>query len=250
MDTGAGGEALRKTLTELLKETHERRPSYDPSRMVCPWVDLYPDRRLRSVYPGKTFSPEEFIRAEIATETARLRGLQEFLLRESSAGSAELAAGLDALEASLPFNCEHVVPQSWFRKREPMHGDLHHLFACEVPCNSFRSNIPYMDFPQFDEVHREDCGLREDNGFEPEHHRGAVARATLYFLLRYPKLVGDNEEFTRDRLPILLDWHQREPATEYELHRNAAITEIQGNRNPFTDHPEWAPDIDFSEVWA
>ncbi|MGC0378946.1 endonuclease [Streptomyces sp. SAI-229] len=250
VDTGAGGEELREALAELLKETHERRPSYDPSRMVYPWVDLHPDRRLRSVYSGKTFSPEEFIRADIAAETARLRGLQEFLLRESSAGPAELAAELDALEASLPFNCEHVVPQSWFRKREPMRGDLHHLFACEVTCNSFRSNIPYMDFPQFDEARREDCGLREGNGFEPAHHRGAVARATLYFLLRYPKLVGDNEEFTEDRLPILLDWHQREPATEYELHRNAAIAEIQGNRNPFIDHPEWATDIDFSEVWA
>lgn len=250
VDAGAGGAALREALTDLLKETHERRPSYAPSRMVYPWVDLHPDRRLRSVYSGKTFSPEEFILADIATETARLRGLQEFLLRESSAGPDELAAELRALEAALPFNCEHVVPQSWFDRREPMRGDLHHLFACEVNCNSFRSNIPYMDFPQFDEVHRDDCGLREGNGFEPEHHRGAVARATLYFLLRYPKLVGDNNEFTRDRLPILLDWHQREPATEYELHRNAAIAEIQGNRNPFIDHPEWAPNIDFAEVWA
>ncbi|MEU9576145.1 endonuclease [Streptomyces chilikensis] len=250
VDAGADGEELRRTLTELLEETHERRPSYKPSRMVYPWVDLHPDRQLRSVYSGKTFGAEEFIRADTAAETARLRGLQEFLLRESSVGPAELAAELDALEASLPFNCEHVVPQSWFHEREPMRGDLHHLFACEVACNSFRSNIPYMDFPQFDEVHREDCGLREDNGFEPEHHRGAVARATLYFLLRYPKQVGDTKELTRDRLPSLLAWHEREPVTEYELHRNAAIAEIQGNRNPFIDHPEWAAAVDFSEVWA
>ncbi|MDH6229031.1 endonuclease [Streptomyces sp. MJP52] len=250
VDAGADGEELRRALTELLEETHERRPSYKPSRMVYPWVDLHPDRQLRSVYSGKTFGAEEFIRADTAAETARLRGLQEFLLRESSVGPAELAAELDALEASLPFNCEHVVPQSWFHEREPMRGDLHHLFACEVACNSFRSNIPYMDFPQFDEVHREDCGLREDNGFEPEHHRGAVARATLYFLLRYPKQVGDTKELTRDRLPSLLTWHEREPVTEYELHRNAAIAEIQGNRNPFIDHPEWAAAVDFSEVWA
>ncbi|WP_166028339.1 endonuclease [Streptomyces chilikensis] len=250
VDAGADGEELRRALTELLEETHERRPSYKPSRMVYPWVDLHPDRQLRSVYSGRTFGAEEFIRADTAAETARLRGLQEFLLRESSVGPAELAAELDALEASLPFNCEHVVPQSWFHEREPMRGDLHHLFACEVACNSFRSNIPYMDFPQFDEVHREDCGLREDNGFEPEHHRGAVARATLYFLLRYPKQVGDTKELTRDRLPSLLAWHEREPVTEYELHRNAAIAEIQGNRNPFIDHPEWAAAVDFSEVWA
>jgi len=45
----------------------------------------------------------------------------------------------DALEAAgLIFNCEHVVPQSWFAKRKPVRGDLHHVFACEPGCNSFR----------------------------------------------------------------------------------------------------------------
>jgi endonuclease I len=51
--------------------------------------------------------------------------------------------------AELRFNCEHVVPQSWYAKAEPMRGDLHHLFACEPRCNSFRSNIPYFDFADF-----------------------------------------------------------------------------------------------------
>jgi endonuclease I len=41
------------------------------------------------------------------------------------------------------------VPQSWYAKAEPMRGDLHHLFACEPRCNSFRSNIPYFDFADF-----------------------------------------------------------------------------------------------------
>ncbi|MBT2511438.1 endonuclease [Streptomyces sp. ISL-98] len=251
IDESVNGNALRRALTDLLEETHERRPSYAPSRMLYPWVDLHPDHLLRSVYSGKTFTAEELIRADAAAEAARLKGLQEFLLRESTAGSAELAAELDALEASLPFNCEHVVPQSWFAKREPMRGDLHHLFACEPECNSFRGNIPYIDFPGFDEVVREDCGMREKAGFEPEHSRGAVARATLYFLLRYPKTVGDTaQEFPEERLPVLLDWHENEPVTEYELHRNAAIAEIQGNRNPLIDHPEWARNIDFSGVWS
>ncbi|MFF8972760.1 endonuclease [Streptomyces sp. NPDC014995] len=254
IDDGADGDALRRALTGLLEESHERRPSYKPSRLLYPWVDIHPDRLLRSVYSGKTFTAEELIRADAAAEAARLRGLQEFLLRESTAGPAELATELDVLEASLPFNCEHVVPQSWFAKREPMRGDLHHLFACEPACNSFRGNIPYMDFPGFDEAVREDCGMRERTGFEPEHSRGAVARATLYFLLRYPGLVGDEagdeaKEFPEERLPVLLEWHDDEPVTEYELHRNAAIAEIQGNRNPLIDHPEWARTVDFSGAW-
>ncbi|WP_318204803.1 endonuclease [Streptomyces sp. SCL15-4] len=250
VDADSDGEALRQALTTLLEETHGPRPSYKPARMLYPWVDLHPDRLLRSVYSGKTFTAEELIRADAAAEAARLQGVQEFLSRESTASADELIAELDALEAALPFNCEHVVPQSWFAKREPMRGDLHHLFACEPACNSFRGNYPYMDFPGFDEAVRADCGMREKSGFEPEHSKGAVARATLYFLLRYPGLVGDRPaEFPEERLPLLLDWHESEPVSEYELHRNAAIAGIQGNRNPLIDHPEWVRSIDFSGVW-
>ncbi|MFI2422656.1 endonuclease [Streptomyces sp. NPDC018955] len=250
VDPGSGGGALRDALTGLLTETHGPRPRYKPMSMVYPWVDLHKDGRLRSIYSGKDFSVEELIRADAAVAEARLARVQELLLRESTAGPAEFEAEFDALEASMPFNCEHVVPQSWFARKEPMRGDLHHLFACEVGCNSFRGNFPYFDFPDFDEAVREDCGMREDVGFEPEEGRGAVARATLYFLLRYPGQVGDAaREFPAERLPVLLKWHEGEAVSEYELHRNATIAEVQGNRNPLIDHPEWARAIDFTGVW-
>ncbi|WP_149551238.1 endonuclease [Streptomyces marokkonensis] len=244
------GSALRRSLTALLTETHEPQPRYKPMRLVYPWVDLHKDGRLRSIYSGKDFSAEELIRADAAVAEARLAQVQELLMQESTAGPAEFEAEFDALEASLPFNCEHVVPQSWFAKQEPMRGDLHHLFACEVGCNSFRGNFPYFDFPDFEEAVRDACGMRESTGFEPQDGKAAVARATLYFLLRYPGQVGDAaREFPEDRLPVLLRWHESEAVTEYELHRNAAIAEIQGNRNPLVDHPEWAHEIDFTGVW-
>ncbi|HLL32793.1 MAG TPA: endonuclease [Streptomyces sp.] len=244
------GDALRRALTDLLTSTHTPRPRYDPTRMVYPWVDLHKDRKLRSIYSGRTFTAEELIRADAAVAKARLARVRELLLQESTAGPAEFAAEFDALEKSMPFNCEHVVPQSWFAHREPMRGDLHHLFACEVGCNSFRGNFPFFDFPHFMEAVRDDCGMRENVGFEPENGKGAAARATLYFLLRYPREVGDVErEFPKDRLPVLLRWHETEAVTEYELHRNAAIAQLQGNRNPLIDHPEWAREIDFTGVW-
>ncbi|MFJ7073486.1 endonuclease [Streptomyces sp. NPDC098781] len=244
------GDALRRALTTLLADSHEPQPRYKPMRLVYPWVDLREDGRLRSIYSGKDFSAEELIRADAAVTQARLAHVQELLLLESTAGPAEFEEEFDTLEASMPFNCEHVVPQSWFEKREPMRGDLHHLFTCEVGCNSFRGNFPYFDFPDFEEAVREECGMRESVGFEPERGKGAVARATLYFLLRYPGQVGDvAREFPEDRLPVLLRWHENEAVTEYERHRNAAIAEVQGNRNPLIDHPEWAREIDFSGVW-
>ncbi len=46
-------------------------------------------------------------------------------------------------------------------------------------------------------------------------------------------------------MQTLLQWHRDDPPAAYEKHRNAAIYEKQGNRNPLIDFPEWADSIDF-----
>ncbi len=242
--------SLRLALTEHLEATHERRPAYKPMRLLYPWVDLHPDEKLHGIYSDKGFTPQELMEADAAMEAARIGRWQEFMLHESAPGREAVEAELDLLEASLPFNCEHVVPQSWFAKKEPMRGDLHHLFACESTCNSFRGNIPYFDFPDFEEVVRHACGRRDPGRFEPSAGKGPVARATLYFLLRYPGRIGDEaRELQRSGLEMLLSWHGQHPVGVYEQHRNAAIAEMQGNRNPLIDHPEWAEEIDFAGAW-
>ena len=69
--------------------------------------------------------------------------------------------------------------------------------------------------------------------------------------MRYPGQIGDEaRELQRERLRLLLDWHATNPVDEYERHRNAAIAETQGNRNPLIDHPEWATRIDFDAGFA
>jgi endonuclease G len=235
-------------LSALLAETHTTRLPYSPSRHVYPWVDLHdtaPERTLRSIYSGKSFSPAQLIENDFAIERER-EAVREAMHRPGILGAESIAAGEDFLEASLPYNCEHVVPQSWFGKREPMRGDLHHLFACESGCNSFRGNIPYFDFDDYEEAVRSACGKREEGRFEPGAGKGAVARATLYFLLRYPGQINQSpKEYTAERIDILLRWHDQYPPDDYERHRNMAIFELQGNRNPLIDHPDWGAKIDF-----
>jgi endonuclease G len=69
--------------------------------------------------------------------------------------------------------------------------------------------------------------------------------------MSYPGQVGDEaRELQRERVSTLLDWHRAEPVEEYEHHRNAAVAELQGNRNPLIDHPEWAERIDFDASFA
>jgi endonuclease I len=227
LDPDAEASALFSALSALLEGTHGVRPSYSPAVELYPWVDLQPDGKLRSVYTEEEFDPETLIEEAAGIEAQR----------------AAAAVSEAELEQLLPYNCEHVVCQSWFEHHEPMRGDLHHLFTCESKCNSFRGNFPYVDFADFLEVVREACGKREDVGFEPSSQKAPVARATLYFLLRYPKLGVYSEE----RLAMLLDWHETAPVSEYEHHRNAAVFEKQGNRNPLIDHPEWARRIAFAD---
>ena len=105
------------------------------------------DGTLRSLYTAETFQPEELVQADaVVLQTRMARLMQATML-----SGTHLSALEAQLAAELPFNCEHVVPQSWFAEEEPMRGDLHHLFACESRCNSFRSNTPYAEFADFPE---------------------------------------------------------------------------------------------------
>ena len=161
-----------EALSTLLESTHRQSPRYSPADELYPLVDLQPDGKLRSLYTEEVWEPEELIEeaAELESQRASLR---------ASAGEAQV-------EEMLGYNCEHVVPQSWFDHDEPMRGDLHHLFTCERKCNSFRGNTPFTDFPDYLQVVRESCGKSEGSGFEPWRGKGPAARATLYFTLRYP----------------------------------------------------------------
>lgn len=224
-----------RSLSALLEQSHSKRLNYEPSKHVYPWVDVRPNGKVQSIYSGFEADPEFFVQAD--AEVDRLRAEARSALQERGVlESTQLEA---MLEAQFQYNCEHVVPQSWYSKQEPMRGDLHHLFSCEPRCNSFRSNFPLVQH----ELERtmQDCGRVEDETFEPKGGKGAVARATLYFMLRYPGVVGNR--YSGRRLETLLRWHRQCAPDEWERHRNAAIFVLQGNRNPLIDFPEWADQL-------
>jgi endonuclease G len=243
------GKLLFQQLHHLLEKTHTTRLTYDIARHqhLYPRVDLHPDKMLRSIYTGQAYEPETIIRKDFEIQERLLASAREELLRMANMNEAALAGHLDILAAAAAYNAEHVVPQSWFAGQYPMKADLHHLFTCEAACNEFRGNTPFFEFPDFRQAIRPGCGKKEANKFEPSQGHGAVARATLYFLLRYPKQINNNtKEYTSDRIGMLIDWHEKNPVSQYELHRNAEIFKVQGNRNPLIDYPGWAGRIDLS----
>ena len=61
----------------------------------------------------------------------------------------------------------------------------------------------------------DNCGKRETLGFEPKRAKGIVARATHYFMIRYPKV---KVPYRGSSLTNLLAWHLEEPPSVFEYH--------------------------------
>ncbi|RAK18946.1 endonuclease I [Anoxybacillus vitaminiphilus] len=235
---------------ELVKKTHKRRLPYFFSKdeYLYTWVDLQPDGSVKSIYSGEHKDPEMLIVQDYETIRKRYEQFLQ-LLRMTRKAKFDVGKKMISIEKQFKFNTEHVVPQSWFGAREPMKGDLHHLFVCQPECNTTRSNFPYADFPFYEpespaEPIRNHCGVANNEYFEPEYGKGTVARAMMYFLLRYPNEIRKPFRKKID-ISLLVQWHQQFPVTIYEKHRNWAIYRIQGNRNPFIDFPTLAERIHF-----
>ncbi|GMB08265.1 endonuclease I [Thermolongibacillus altinsuensis] len=244
LDENGDGAQLFTRYHELVKRTHIRRLPYFLSKdcYLYTWVDLQPDGTVKSIYSGEKKDPRAIILQDYETIQKRYQQFLQLLKKAKKGDFDDLEQKVRKIEKELKFNTEHIVPQSWFGAKEPMKGDLHHLFVCEPKCNSTRSNFPYADFPFYEpesplEVIQNHCGVAAYEYFEPEHGKGAVARAMFYFILRYPKAI--KKPFREKiNLSLLIQWHEQFPVTTYEKHRNAAIFRIQGNRNPFIDQPD------------
>lgn len=136
------------------------------------------------------------------------------------------------------FNCEHTFPQGFFSQAQPMRGDIHHLFPTDGPTNSRRSNHPFgvVTNPTWT-----GGGSKYGNStFEPrDAHKGAAARAMLYFVTRYQ----DYSNFFAPQEAILKQWHDQFPPNTFEIGRNQGIFQLQNNRNPYVDYPQFADRI-------
>ncbi|WP_052590568.1 endonuclease I family protein [Halobacteriovorax marinus] len=136
-------------------------------------------------------------------------------------------------------NCEHTWPQSKFTRTQSGHqkSDLHHLFPTDSKANSTRGNHDFGEVrngkdpaPNCDESQVSSSGNRV---FQPAvNHRGNVARAMMYFAIRY------NGKIKADTERIFRKWHQEDPVDAAEIARNNGVYDVQKNRNPFIDYPE------------
>jgi len=138
------------------------------------------------------------------------------------------------------FNREHVWPNS--RGGSAVEADIHMTRPALAAENGSRGNSFYVE------------GMASStNGWDPaaedfglEKYRGISARVIFYCVIASSSLSlvdltnDDTGNNTMGKLSTLLDWNLRYGIDSTETQRNEAAQTIQGNRNPFIDHPEYA----------
>ncbi|WP_156907046.1 endonuclease [Epilithonimonas caeni] len=171
----------------------------------------------------------------------------------------------------LGWNREHMMPQSSFNSAYPMYSDLFFVIPTDARINQLRSNYPYGKAGSTVYYNFTNGSKQAANGtpnatytgrvFEPiDEFKGDIARSLLYYAVRYEGKLGsfnyttNAADPTKDQNPLdgteekayenwyiamLLYWHQLDPVSQREIDRNNSVFNIQKNRNPFIDHPEW-----------
>lgn len=185
-------------------------------------------------------------------------------------GQAILYTPPFAWTPTTPFSREHTWCHSWMPSYSststPEYADQHHLFPVnQNSANAVRSNHPLGNVVSVISTFLDGTYGYDANGFlvyEPrDQQKGDAARALLYMSVKYDGIGGADWSFgylNSTTLPafsedpqlvsLLLDWHAQDPPSNYEIARNEYIQSIQGNRNPFIDHPEWVYFIDFNTM--
>lgn len=156
------------------------------------------------------------------------------------------------------WNREHVWAKSHGFPAESQyaHTDIHHLRPEDVSLNSTRGN---KDFDNGGTAISEAPANKTDSdSFEPRAAvKGDVARMLFYMDVRYegaddsgtPDLEIPNVAPTGSTAPqmgklcTLVAWHLADPVDSFEQRRNNRIYELQKNRNPFIDNPQWVKAI-------
>lgn len=140
------------------------------------------------------------------------------------------------------WNREHVYTQSAFPNSD---DDNHNIFACEGQINNYRGNLKFAEVTHNSSTqltvfgHLTNC-YREGDYFEPcDEAKGEIARACLYCTVYY----GYTLPQIFDSMDTALKWNAEFQVSPREIYRNNIVHGLQGNRNPFVDHPSYAKSI-------
>lgn len=136
------------------------------------------------------------------------------------------------------WNREHIWTQSKYPNSKT---DNHNIFACEGQINNYRGNLKFGEVEHTSSNrltvfnHQTNC-YKTSSVFEPcDEAKGEVARAVMYGVVMYNYTISNMLD-----VEIALKWNLEHPVTDRDIKRNNVVYSLQKNRNPFSDHPEYA----------
>lgn len=213
------GTAFRAELADLITDTHHTETTYKGLMNVWKYSDVDPNNsnKIIQFYTGYSVSiPSDY-----------------------NSGT----------------NREHVWPKNAgnaFPEESKAGSDAHHLRPTNTNLNSSRGDKSFGEVPQTSSnlvsssSGSNPCYATSSLFYPGEGFRGATARILMYVQTRWGDdynlsfVLGAGSNKTIGDIEDLMKWHIEEPPTDLEITRNNEIAKVQGNRNPFIDHPEYA----------
>jgi len=213
------GKSFRSSLASLITSTHKSQPTYQDLIKVFPNTDANPENKSQMLW---------FYSGTVAKSGT---------------------------------NREHVWPKDGgkaFPEETYVGSDAHHLRPTDSNLNSSRQSLSFGEVPQttgnivkeYGSTTYDNLCYKTGQYFYPGvGYRGATARILMYVETRWGDaynlqfVLGDGKCKTIGDIETLMKWHLEEPVTDAERLRNDEVQKIQGNRNPFIDHPEYAEKI-------
>jgi endonuclease I len=220
-DSATGtGSVLKGQLHELIDD--QTVLSYGDARTLLQQTDADPDRagHMLLVY---------------SRESLDLSAIQE-------------TGSIDGWDSGQSWNREHTWPRSrGVDSSGPDNSDLHALRPSDPGINSSRSNL------EFGGSFGQTFGRTTDGGtvyYPGDADAGMIARQMFYMAVRYDGSDSNTQDLelvpglptaadTLGNLDRLLDWHYLATPDGFEQGRNDKVFDLQGNRNPFVDRPEF-----------
>jgi len=169
------------------------------------------------------------------------------------------------------FNREHSIPKSWWggsTASGTQGADPFIVIPADKVVNSKRSSYPfgvvshaeYTSYGGYSKLGEADSSYGYTGTvFEPNDDvKGDLARIIFYSIVKYESSYkwtkgggsaiysGDkNKNFglTDYAVKLFMKWNEIDPPDEWEIGLNNRLYEIQGNKNPFIDHPEYVNTI-------
>lgn len=188
----------------------------------------------------------------------------KFTSKDKDSGSGGTAEGQK-------YNREHTIPKSWWggtTSAGTQGADPFIVVPADKYINNLRSSYPfgivktakYTSIDDYSKLGEADTSYGYSGVvFEPNDDvKGDLARAVFYAIAKYSKSYSwtsglgsvifsgsesKNFGLTDYAVKLFTEWNEIDPPDEWEVQLNNVLYKIQGNKNPFIEHPEYVNTI-------